>query len=56
MINVFEKFLDRNGFRSRNFFAPNDRNVHLNSAGLGKLAKLYLTEIHSNYFNPLLII
>ena len=56
MINVFEKFLGKNGFRSKIFFAQNDRNVHLNSAGLGKLAKLYLTIIHSNYFNPLLII
>ena len=37
-------------------FPANDRNVHLNPAGLGKLAKIYLTIIHSNYFNPLLMI
>ena len=56
MLNVFDKFLDRNGFRSRLLFPANDRNVHLNPAGLGKLAKMYLTIIHSNYFNPLLMI
>ena len=56
VINVFDKFLDRNGFRSRLLFPANDRNVHLNSAGLGKLAKMYLTIIQSNYFNPLLMI
>ena len=56
MLNVFDKFLDRNGFRSRLLFSANDRNVHLNPAGLGKLAKMYLTIIHSNYFNPLLMI
>ena len=49
----FEKFLGKNGFRSKIFSAQNDRNVHLNSVGLGKLSKLYLTIIHSNYFNPL---
>ena len=56
VINVFDKFLDGNGFRSRLLFPANDRNVLLNSAGLGKLAKMYLTIIHSNYFNPLLMI
>ena len=56
VINVFDKFLDRNGFRSRLLFPANDRNVHLNSAGLGKLAKIYLTIIHSNYFDSLLMI
>ena len=56
MLNVFDKFLDRNDFRSRLLFPANDRNVHLNPAGLGKLAKMYLTIIHSNYFNPLLMI
>ena len=56
VINVFDKFLDKNGFRSRLLFPANDRNVLLNSVGLGKLAKMYLTIIHSNYFNPLLMI
>ena len=49
VINVFDNFLDRNGFRSRLLFPANDRNVHLNSTGLAKLVKTYLTVMHSNY-------
>ena len=55
MHNVFPYFLDLEYgcYRRPDYFEDNVNNVHLNSVGLGVLAKMYIKLIHRRYFNPL---
>ena len=50
--DVFEDFLDDWRFRNPVLFEREVKNVHLNSVGLGFLAKKYIYRIHSKNFNP----
>ena len=51
-LNVFERFLGPNRHRNPELFQDQVNNVHLNNAGLCKLAKILLYKIHNKSFNP----
>ena len=57
-LNVFYDFITNNGFRNMNYFSDPKRvggipDCHLNSRGMGILARHYLYIIHTKRFNPL---
>ena len=52
--DVFTEFLGVDYHRDKYFFEKSINNVHLNSFGLGKLAKKYINLIHRRKFNPLI--
>ena len=50
--DVFDNFLDNSRHRDPRLFENDINNVHLNSVGLGILAKRYIYKIHNKRFNP----
>ncbi|NQZ52154.1 MAG: alpha-ketoglutarate-dependent dioxygenase AlkB [Moritella sp.] len=48
--DVFNRFLGPDNHR--NFYLFEKSNCHLNSVGIGRLAKTYIDLIHKNHFNP----
>ena len=52
--DVFGDFLGYDRHRNPDLFEERNDNVHLNSVGLGVLAKKYIYRIHSKNFNPTL--
>ena len=50
--DVFYDFLGLDSHRNHYLFEKNINNVHLNSVGLGKLAKKYINLIHRRQFDP----
>ena len=50
--DVFDDYLGEDCHRNYRLFENSFYNVHLNSVGLGRLAKSYINLIHRNNFNP----
>ena len=52
LLDIFDEYLGPDYHRNIYLFEKDINNIHLNSVGLGKLAKRYINLIHRRHFNP----